>query len=154
MRLTCLHEGRTLFSQSSGKDVADAEAGEFVSGPIASFRLSSGRDLMLTVELHQEAGSRLAADIAFRFLQRLALATAGRLERLLAEERAGVDADLFETQPVAEPEPLGQTAAVEAPALDRKAAGAPTRDGFAWLRAALGWEPPAAVAPRPSLGEE
>jgi UDP-GlcNAc:undecaprenyl-phosphate/decaprenyl-phosphate GlcNAc-1-phosphate transferase len=54
-----------------------------VSGPSAVFRFSSGQGLSLTVALHQNAGSPLAADIAFRFLQRLSLAAAGRLEWLL-----------------------------------------------------------------------
>ena len=54
-----------------------------VSGPTAIFRLSSGQDLTLTVSLQQSSGSPLTADIAFRFLQRLSLATAERLERLL-----------------------------------------------------------------------
>ena len=57
-----------------------------MSGPSAIFRLSSGQDLLLTVSLHQSSDSTLAADIAFRFLQRLALTTAERLERLLAAE--------------------------------------------------------------------
>ena len=54
-----------------------------VSGPTATFRLPSGQDLLLTVALHQTESSPLAADIAFRFLQRLSMATAERLERLL-----------------------------------------------------------------------
>ena len=62
---------------------AVAELSPTVSGPTAIFRLSSGQDLLLTVSLHQSSGSPLAADIAFRFLQRLSMATAERLERLL-----------------------------------------------------------------------
>ncbi|GAC1468233.1 MAG: hypothetical protein NVSMB9_10700 [Isosphaeraceae bacterium] len=54
-----------------------------MSGPTAIFRLSSGQDLLLTVSLHQSSSSPLAADIAFRFLQRLSMATAERLERVL-----------------------------------------------------------------------
>ncbi len=57
-----------------------------VSGPTAIFRLSGGHDLLLSVALQQDAGSALAADIAFRFLQRLSLATAERLEWLLTTQ--------------------------------------------------------------------
>ena len=59
-----------------------------MSGRSATFRLSSGQDLALIVSLHQASESSLPADIAFRFLQRLSLATAERLERLLAGEHA------------------------------------------------------------------
>ena len=64
---------------------ADFEAEETaLSRPTAIFRLSSGRDLRLLVSLHLSATSTIAADIAFRFLQRFSLATAERLERLLS----------------------------------------------------------------------
>ena len=55
---------------------------------MATFRLSSGRDLLLIVSLHQAADSTLEADIAFRFTQRLSLASAERMERLSSKASA------------------------------------------------------------------
>jgi len=73
-----------------GEDFAVGGGGPArLSGPTAIFRLSGGRELMLTVSLHQSSASPLAADIAFRFLQKLSLATAERLERLLAVRTDG-----------------------------------------------------------------
>ncbi|MBX6313724.1 MAG: undecaprenyl/decaprenyl-phosphate alpha-N-acetylglucosaminyl 1-phosphate transferase [Isosphaeraceae bacterium] len=81
LRMTCHRDGRTVLRKASVPE----ESWEPVSGATATFRLPSGQDLLLTVSLHQSSHSALAADIAFRFLQRLALATAERMERLLAE---------------------------------------------------------------------
>ncbi len=76
--------GATAGSVFEARAVGRAAPGEAgpLSGPMATFRLSSGRDLLLIVSLHQAADSTLAADIAFRFVQRLSLASAERLERL------------------------------------------------------------------------
>ncbi|MEO6808155.1 MAG: MraY family glycosyltransferase [Isosphaeraceae bacterium] len=82
VRMSCHRQGRTILRRTSETD-DPIETWPGVSGPTATFRLPSGHDLLLTVALHQAGGSTLAADIAFRFLQRLALATAERLERLL-----------------------------------------------------------------------
>ena len=57
-----------------------------MSGPSATFRLSSGDDLTLVVTLQQAVDATLAADIAFRFSQRLSLASAERLDRLFGSE--------------------------------------------------------------------
>ncbi len=57
-----------------------------LSGPSVTFRLSSGADLALVVSVHQPVEAPLAADIAFRFLQRLALAAAERLDGLTAPD--------------------------------------------------------------------
>jgi UDP-GlcNAc:undecaprenyl-phosphate GlcNAc-1-phosphate transferase len=54
------------------------------SGPSAIFRLSGGQDLWITVSLGLPANSPLAADIVFRYLQRMCQALADRLERLQA----------------------------------------------------------------------
>jgi UDP-GlcNAc:undecaprenyl-phosphate GlcNAc-1-phosphate transferase len=51
-----------------------------VSGPSAVFRLSGGRDLWITVSLGLPADTSLAADIVFRYLQRVCQALAERLE--------------------------------------------------------------------------
>ncbi len=78
-------------------------ATSILSGPTATFRLTSGQDLVLLVSLHQNHGSPLTADIAFRFLQRLSLATAERIERLLvtradAELQAEVEENSSDTE--------------------------------------------------------
>jgi UDP-GlcNAc:undecaprenyl-phosphate GlcNAc-1-phosphate transferase len=57
-------------------------ASEAVSGPSAIFRLSGGRGRRITMELALGAESPLAADIVFRYMQRLGQALAGRIERL------------------------------------------------------------------------
>lgn len=109
LRLTCYRRGEIFLRFSSDADGADFEASPEVSGSSATFRLPSGQDLQLIVSLHQSADSPLAADIAFRSLQRLALATAQRLERLLETEEPGrgpglpVEADESAEEPVAVP---------------------------------------------------
>jgi len=55
--------------------------GSGVSGPSAVFRLSGGQGLWITVSLGLPAATPLAADIVFRYLQRLCQALAERLER-------------------------------------------------------------------------
>ena len=56
------------------------EAGSPLSGPSAIFRLSSGQGQWLTVSLGLPTDSSPAADIVFRYLQRLSLTLAERLE--------------------------------------------------------------------------
>jgi UDP-GlcNAc:undecaprenyl-phosphate/decaprenyl-phosphate GlcNAc-1-phosphate transferase len=58
-----------------------AKLGPTVSGPSAVFRLSGGPGLWITVSLGLPADSPLAADIVFRYLQRLCQALAERLVR-------------------------------------------------------------------------
>jgi len=140
LRLSCHRQGRTVFQRAS--DGAEGpETGGGVAGASATFRLSSGRDLLLTVSLHQASDSAVAADIAFRFLQRLALATAERLERVLhaadapgrrplatVAEAAGV-ADSYHS--------VGDSGAdLAMPALADHAAVVAPRS---WLRWAFGW---------------
>ena len=55
-----------------------------MSGPSAIFRLSSGQGRWLTVSLGLPADSSPAADIVFRYLQRLSLTLAERLDWLQA----------------------------------------------------------------------
>jgi UDP-GlcNAc:undecaprenyl-phosphate/decaprenyl-phosphate GlcNAc-1-phosphate transferase len=85
--MSCQRQGRTVLQYTSKPGVEPDWSGgpaARLSGPTATFRLPGGQDLLLTVTLHQATESAVAADIAFRFLQRLSLATAERLERLLA----------------------------------------------------------------------
>ena len=53
-----------------------------LSGPSAIFRLSSGQGRWLTVSLFLSSDSSPAADIVFRYLQRLSIALADRLDWL------------------------------------------------------------------------
>jgi UDP-GlcNAc:undecaprenyl-phosphate GlcNAc-1-phosphate transferase len=108
VRITCVRDGRDLFTMGDGPPFGRDPLGE-VAAPSVVFRLSSGHDLLLTVALHQADDSRLAADIAFRFLQRLSLATAERLERLFAEKEGDGEPpdDLRDETPHLEPLPIG-----------------------------------------------
>ncbi len=78
-----------VHSSDSGavEPVPGADRPEAVSGSSAAFRLSSGA-LTLEVSLPQAADAVLAPDIAVRFLQRLALTAADRLEWLATASRA------------------------------------------------------------------
>jgi UDP-GlcNAc:undecaprenyl-phosphate GlcNAc-1-phosphate transferase len=66
---------------TSREPLEAAQLGSSVSGPSAVFRLSGGRGLWITVSLGLAADTSLAADIVFRYLQRLSQALAERLER-------------------------------------------------------------------------
>jgi UDP-GlcNAc:undecaprenyl-phosphate GlcNAc-1-phosphate transferase len=161
IRMTCFRDGREVFQSHNGTGDPRRSA-EPVTGPTATFRLSSGKDLVLAVELHQSAESSLAADITFRFLQRLALATAERLERLFDTPTLfdpifdGVASDPLETMWV--------MADVDTPAIDDPRSGNVTVpalsdddssawDPLSWLRMAIGWETASTPAP-PSLGDD
>ncbi|WP_435022149.1 MraY family glycosyltransferase [Tundrisphaera sp. TA3] len=89
IELSCRRDGLSLFEGRGPTDAESAaDAPMLMSGPTVTFRLSTGRESLLIVSLHQHAESTLAADIAFRFVQRLSLASAERLERLFgADER-------------------------------------------------------------------
>ena len=127
------HEGEV--EGAAGAPARPPGAG--LSGPSAVFRLSIGRDAILTVALHQRADSPLAADIAFRFLQRLSLATAERLERLLAAEAGGAPVDVLETQTL-----TGPTEVTAGPPVVALAPGPAAWAPFGWLRAAWAGERP------------
>jgi UDP-GlcNAc:undecaprenyl-phosphate GlcNAc-1-phosphate transferase len=87
LRGICRHDGQEIFRKASDGQPFD-EYDPAPSGPSATFRLTSGEDLRLTVFLRQSEDSELAPDIAFRSLQRLALATVQRLERIFEDEPA------------------------------------------------------------------
>jgi UDP-GlcNAc:undecaprenyl-phosphate GlcNAc-1-phosphate transferase len=162
IEVSCSRRGRPVFEgDASTRTVAWPTS---LSGPSAIFRLSSGHDLLLTVSLHQAATATLAADIAFRFLQRLALSTAERLEGLLA--RRGTAA--AEAADVASPDapaatdrsPTLETLPASAglnpqatPVLALSTASSPSRLSWSWVRIVLGWEPRPA-AHHPSLGKD
>ena len=130
LRLSCHRQGRTVFQHATdGLDGPEFEGR--ASGPTATFRLSSGRDLLLSVALHQATNSPVAADIAFRFLQRLSLATAERLERVLDAAEASGRRSLAVVEAA---EDSGSTLEMTALA-DAHADAAPIR----WLRWAFGW---------------
>lgn len=106
-----------------------------VAGPAAVFRLSGGRDLRLWVALDQGSASPMAADIAFRYLQRLSLATAERLARL--EEGTPQAAPPPAVLPPAAAAAAPATAAAGVPAL-RLAKGSALRAVREWLGRAAG----------------
>lgn len=127
-------------------------ANDALSGASAVFRLSSGQDLWLTVSVQQESESELAADIAFRFLQRLSLATVERIARLLT--------DALEETPVVTgavaAEGLGTADALPVDRDARLEAAPPpslTRAVLSAWRATIGWRA-TPVARQPSLGKE
>jgi UDP-GlcNAc:undecaprenyl-phosphate GlcNAc-1-phosphate transferase len=98
MRANCYRGGKLVAGLDTRGEVAGGEASE-MSGPTATFRLNSGHDLVLSVSLHQTPDSEIAADIAFRFLQRLSLATAERISRVLDETELKSDSEEPEEPP-------------------------------------------------------
>jgi UDP-GlcNAc:undecaprenyl-phosphate GlcNAc-1-phosphate transferase len=77
----CCHVQIDGVATDRSRAVRDLDIGT-VSGPAAIFRLSGGRGRWITMELALGAETPLAADIAFRYMQRLGQSLAGRLERL------------------------------------------------------------------------
>ncbi len=176
LRLDCRRDGHDLFDRAPR---LDAEASG-LSGPRATFRLSGGRDLSLVVSLGRaEDGSGVEPDIAFRFLQRLSLASAERLDRLGSPERAGELLGAGEAARPASGPAEGPRASAEGlvPSSSRAApieaaAGAGvgvgvagglaaleldrmswSRPSLGWLRVALGWST-VPVPPARPLGED
>ena len=163
LRLDCRRDGRTAFEGEGASPEGGMGVGP-LSGPMATFRLSSGRDLLLIVSLQQAADSTLAADIAFRFVQRLSLASAERLERLFSKADGPEGASGFVPARVARESPDGlvPSALITSRVESALANGATALDlvhppsarpPMAWLRDAMGW-PPAPAAPARSLGDE
>ena len=113
------------------------------------------QDQILTVSLHQPIESSLAADIAFRFMQRLSLATAERLERLMMPATAdssslAVHHDTLAAEQQDESADHPGSELIENISLEP--VPTPGRSGLGWLRGAIGWGPP--VAPQHSLGDK
>ncbi len=71
--------------EAARADAWAAADDEAMSVPSAIFRLSDGRGRWITMRLCLGAEAPVAADIVFRYMQRLGLALAGRIERLDAE---------------------------------------------------------------------
>ena len=92
MTLTGERAGQPLFVTEDWSDSTNPEVNGPMSGPSATFRLSSGMDLALVVTIHQTLDAPLAADIAFRFLQRLALSAAERLDWLISARMSPAEA--------------------------------------------------------------
>jgi UDP-GlcNAc:undecaprenyl-phosphate GlcNAc-1-phosphate transferase len=85
VRISCTHH-LSPATTSLHDLVESAAASELLSGPSAIFRLSGGRGLRITVSLGLTEETPLAADIIFRYLQRLSQALAEQLDRLDATE--------------------------------------------------------------------
>lgn len=151
-RMSCTRGGQALIPDCTELDEGPAEEPP-LSAATAIFRLSSGQDLTLTVSLRQTASSDVSADIAFRFLQRLALAAAERLERL-ADEGEGPDPRAFQDEPA-----YAKGPAVDSLAFAGDFEGSPRTRSMAvgglvnWMRVALG-QSTSPVAHQPTLGKE
>jgi UDP-GlcNAc:undecaprenyl-phosphate GlcNAc-1-phosphate transferase len=65
---------------------SEPAVGQPVSGPSVIFRLSGGQELWIGVSLGHPAAAPLAADIVFRYLQRLGQALGERLKRFAPAE--------------------------------------------------------------------
>lgn len=123
-----------------------------LSCPRAVFRLSDQQVLTLTAVLPQAAKTTLAADIVFRFLQRLSLACSERLERILAVEPGGGEKEgprlgAIGTVPeVIAPSVVDSSASAaarprsQAPPLLLFPKGLSARDVLGWVRGAIGHE--------------
>ncbi len=81
VQISCLSHDSALGDSAERLAPRAIESGG-VSGPSAVFRLSCGSGLWITVGVALQADSRVAADIVFRYLQRMGQALAERLERL------------------------------------------------------------------------
>ena len=151
VRLACYRDGRPILERDSSASPPPDE----MAGPTATFRLSSGQDQILTMSLHQPHSASLAADIAFRFAQRLSLATAERLERLMESpvpSAGSPDSSTAVGRPTSLPLAPGSDSDLAEPAgVSMDVAEA--RPGPGWLRVMLGWQA-APVAPQHTLGEE
>ena len=141
-------QGELRFEAEGEASVIREESVE-LSGPYATFRLSSGRDLTLLVSIHQTDSSQLAPDIAFRFMQRLSLASAERLERLFSRVEEEVVA--VEESPAGEPVSAPRVTSLST--VPRLLPSPTGRPALVWLRETLGWHS-SPVSPARSLGEE
>ena len=161
LHLDCRKAGETMFEESvSGSPLIGRESR--LSGPSATFRLSSGQDLHLTVSLHQPPDAKPATDIAFRFLQKLSLATAERIERLTSIDGPSLDRDeeIDRSEDVSDQaRPSGLTVS---PRLETVNSASPalmftlarsTRGPLGWFKARLGGRDEE-VAPPGSFGDE
>ena len=149
LKLACYRDGQLAVERESASSVAISG----MAGPTASFRLTSGQDQVLTMSLHQPLDTSLAADIAFRFAQRLSLATAERLERLMEAPTFAVGASGRESRSASLPVAPGSANESQAEPAGSAAGDGGGRMGLGWLRVMFGWHT-APVAPQHSLGEE
>lgn len=158
--IRCTRDGRDVFPGDDAGSSDQFEVRALLSGPSATFRLSTCKDVSFTVTLHQSTDSTLAADIAFRFLQQLSTSTAEKVERMLGAE---VDGDALadsgrlpgDRSPVT-PDPIPSGALLKSttgPVLALSPTPTLPRSSMSWIRMAIGWES-RPVAHHPSLGEK
>jgi UDP-GlcNAc:undecaprenyl-phosphate GlcNAc-1-phosphate transferase len=137
IHVSCATAGARLAPSPEAEVRAMASSPGGLSGPGAIFRLSGGEGLWITFRVDLGRELDLAADIVFRYLERLGQALAGRLEWFRAVEPEAPAAHGPAVTPgPAEPATAGASA--PAPAGARRMAGVLTR--------ALGMRP---RAPRP-----
>lgn len=106
--LTCHRRGEPVLKFASLDESEWPGTLPDVSGSAATFRLPSGGDIEVVVSMHQSGEAEVPADIAFRSVQRLTLATAQRLERITQDpgEKQAVTA-LEVVEPLDKPVPAG-----------------------------------------------
>jgi UDP-GlcNAc:undecaprenyl-phosphate GlcNAc-1-phosphate transferase len=80
IQISCTIPDSPLCSTARDETYALASPASELSGPAAIFRLPGGEGLWITVRIDLGRELDLAADIVFRYLQRLGQALAGRLE--------------------------------------------------------------------------
>ena len=86
IQISCTSTDSPLCSSAYDEVRALASPVSKMSGPRAIFRLPGGKELWITVRINLGQELDLAADIVFRYLQRLGQALAGRLEWLQSLE--------------------------------------------------------------------
>ncbi|MDB5351165.1 MAG: UDP-N-acetylmuramyl pentapeptide phosphotransferase/UDP-N-acetylglucosamine-phosphate transferase [Planctomycetota bacterium] len=136
LRLTCYRDGEIVLRYSSEMDGASFDSAPEVSGSTATFRLPCGQGLQLIVSLHQASDTPLSADIAFRSLQRLALATSQRLDRLFDNEPTPPDSDERNGNVLIEPRANNTLTPGSVLSMAR---GPVSWGSMQWFRGALGW---------------
>lgn len=152
VRVSCTRRGQPIVAERENR--CDHEVDESrMSAATAIFRLSSGQDLTLTVSLRQTASSSVSADIAFRFLQRLALATAERLERLTDGGVGPEQAKLNDDDPGYYAEGPAAKSHAFAGELESPRATSVAYGLVNWVRVVLG-HPTSPVTHQPTLGKE
>jgi hypothetical protein len=100
VQISCLNQDSAL-GDSARRLAPAAMESTGMSGPSAIFRLSCGSGLWITVGVALRADSRVAADIVFRYLQRMGQALAERLERLHSSGSIAAVPPSVSSEPVA-----------------------------------------------------
>ncbi len=128
VRIECLPERTAGRRRTGTKPLVEDEP---LSRPSAVFRLSGGRGPWISLSLGLGADERLAADIVFRYMQRLGQALDERLERF---QDAGPGEVRHEPRPAVDPERRDRPAKARA----RATVGVLVERGLGWVGLILG----------------